>query len=114
MSEQTNHTEVSVVRRGLAGTGGRTSHNERYDYAPVTYPQIGQNTFICKQDGNLVFDLAAHDAFHDEIETAFEVPSPSGFSDKITEPLPRSEKTVSEIVDQSVKVRGTRKATEAE
>lgn len=45
-----------------------TKHNERYSFAPVTHPAIGQQTWFCHEDGSLLVDLELHDKFHDEVD----------------------------------------------
>lgn len=98
MADLINHTEVTRERRQVSANHGRTRHNDWYDYAPVTHPAIGQNTFHCHRCGDLVLEIPEHDTFHERIDAMLEwydaqqnsAPVPS---DKISEPVksrPRS------------------------
>lgn len=65
---------------------------ERYEYAPITHPQIAQRTFMCKDDGDLVYDRDAHNAFHEKLDTLLawhEATQAATLKpEKVTEPAP--------------------------
>lgn len=73
-----------------------TNHPERYEHAPLTHPAIAHQAYVCKDHGTFVYDLEAHDGFHEREEQQVlllkrlvqinEVQP----DDKITEPAPRS------------------------
>lgn len=47
---------------------GMTRHTERYSHAPVRHPAVGDNTWFCHEDGDIVVDLELHDKSHDELD----------------------------------------------
>lgn len=90
-------SEFIPVERTVRGEGGHASRtpirraNDRYDYAPVTHPQIGQNTLVCRDCGSLVYSIEDHDAFHALIDSLINpVLNPPAAPEKVTEPHPTS------------------------
>lgn len=76
-----------------------TNHPERYEHTPLTHPAIAHQAFVCKDHGTFVYDIEAHDAFHEREEQQVLLfkrlvqINEDHHSDKITEPAPRSRAT---------------------
>lgn len=42
--------------------------SKRYGYAPMNNPMINQATYVCLEDGTVVYDLELHELSHDRLD----------------------------------------------